>query len=86
MVKVFEEYKVDNNQSIILGYRGDIEEALMKVEEYQREYQRVVLELEHETRLLERSEEQGQERLMLLETEWLNRVKRLESIKEEQLN
>lgn len=85
-MKVFEEYKVENNQSIILGYRGDIEEALMKVEEYQREYQRVVLELEHETRLLERSEEQGQERLMLLETEWLNRVKRLESIKEEQLN
>lgn len=43
---MLELYKVENNQSIIQGYRGDIEEALRKVEEYLRGYERVALELE----------------------------------------
>lgn len=44
----------------------------------------MVLELDDERRLQKRMEEQNEERLQAEEREWLERVKRLEKIKEEQ--
>jgi hypothetical protein len=79
----FEEYKLDHNQGIILGHRSDVDEALRKVEEYQNAYQAVLLDLEEERRLLQRSEEQAEEKLEKMEREWLEKVKRLEKVKEE---
>lgn len=62
--------------------KAEIEEGLRKIEEYQRNYERVVLELEEERRLLERSEEQADERYQQLEAEWLDRLHKLEQIKD----
>lgn len=41
----------------MLDQRGEVDEAIRKIEEYQRAYERVGLELEEESRLLRRSEE-----------------------------
>jgi hypothetical protein len=43
-----------------MTYRADVDEALRKVEEYQRAYQQVLVELDDERRLLQRAEEQAQ--------------------------
>ena len=78
----FDSYKLENNQDILMEQKAEIEEGLRKIEEYQRNYERVVLELKEERRLLERSEEQADERYQQLEDEWLNRLHKLEQIKD----
>jgi hypothetical protein len=59
----FDDYKLQHNQGITLAHRSDVDEALRKVEEYQSAYQAVLQDLEEERRLLQRSEEQAEERL-----------------------
>lgn len=54
-----------------------MEQALRRVEEYQRAYEAVQLELEDERRLLSRAEEQHEERVSRLESEWMHRVNAL---------
>jgi hypothetical protein len=68
-----------------MTYRADVDEALRKVEEYQRAYQQVLVELDDERRLLQRAEEQAQEQLERSEREWLEKVKRLEKLKLEEM-
>jgi|JI10StandDraft_1071094.scaffolds.fasta_scaffold119303_9 hypothetical protein len=41
----FDSYKLENNQDILMEQKAEIEEGLRKIEEYQRNYERVVLEL-----------------------------------------
>lgn len=81
----FEDYKVDHNQGVLMTHRADVDEALRKVEEYQRAYQQVLVELDDERRLLQRAEEQAQEQLERSEREWLEKVKRLEKLKLEEM-
>lgn len=66
MQAAFEEYKGEHNQGVLIAQQGEVEQALRKVEEYQRAYEAVLLELEEEKRLLARAEQQHEERVCRL--------------------
>ena len=81
----FEEYKSQHNAGITLESRNETDEAIRKLNEYQQAYETVVAELEEERRLMQRAEEQAEERAESTERNWLDKVKRMERENKEEL-
>lgn len=69
-----------------MGHRTELDEAYRKIEQYQRAYEAVLSQIDDERRLLERNEESHEQKMLRMERDWLNKVKNLQKLKEEELS
>ena len=58
-----------------------LDEAIRKIEAYQRNYEAVLMELEDEKKLLRLAENGYEKKMEQLEKEWIHKVKQIQKIK-----